>query len=666
LNSAISLAIEAVSQLQGIDFFSCLRAMEFHDYAAQETSALLSQLLASRTEASAQHLRAVREALEAATGALTALPPVEQNIQELVGRLTHAAAEQVRKVGDEAHATVSAVRGELEGQRAENARLAASLAQAESAIGALRTEVQNERERAEAADRDLTLTVEAHTELEAACRQAEAACRNEAQAKAALEQELHDTRELQDLALSDTARLQEQIGRHVAEGSRLEGELAGLRAAHGGLETELSALRAAHGALEAARQAVESDYRNEADARSALAQDLQEARGLLDLALAEAARLGGELEHQTSENVTLRADLANALQDGAERDTLRAQRDSMAMERDAVLTQLEASNGRVHALETSQARHEDTIRQLEVALASARQGEARSREQAVSIEEERTGVRAETERLRGEASRVIALLEQSVRSVDELAGTRTVPDLLSSLVTGLSIEFPRVALFRVKGNCVEGELQVGFEQTTDVTKFVFPLTLDSLLTRVVSSGSVERLTGKALAAHGATPFGGTPAAALALPISLQGEPFAVLYAEDAERSPISQAASVGFAKLLVAETVVLLMRHTHELKTINELRDYAAMLVREAEQMYSADAEAGRTDDELRARLKGNLDCARQLYGHRAELEGSAAAMLLDEQIAVAIEAATPFARDLAALIGRSKEKKQRRKAEAS
>jgi hypothetical protein len=40
--------------------------------------------------------------------------------------------------------------------------------------------------------------------------------------------------------------------------------------------------------------------------------------------------------------------------------------------------------------------------------------------------------------------------------------------------------------------------------------------------------------------------------------------------------------------------------------------------------------------------------------------------MLLDEQIAVAIEAATPFARDLAALIGRSKEKKQRRKAEAS
>jgi chromosome segregation ATPase len=626
--------------------------MEFHDYAAQETSALLSQLLASRTEASAQHLRAVRDALEAATGALAAPLHVEQNIQDLVGRLTHAAAEQVRRVGDEAHATMNAVRGELDARRTENARLAAALAQAESAVGALRAEVQSERERAEAADRDLTLTVEAHTELEAACRQAEAACRHEAQSRTTVEQELRDTRELLELALSDTAALQEQTRHHAAEGSRLEGELA--------------SLRAAYGELEAARQAVESGYRQEADARSAVAQDLQEARGLLDIALAEAARLGGELEQQTSECVTLHADLANARQDGAERDALRAQRDSMAIERDAVVTQLEASNGRVHALESSQARDEETIRQLESALASARQGEARSREQVVTLEDDRVGVRGEAESLRGEVSRVIALLEQSVRSVDDLAGTRTVPDLLAALVTGLSVEFPRVALFRVKGNCVEGELQVGFEQTTDVTKFVFPLNLDSLLTRVVSSGTVERLTGSALAAHGATPFGGTPAAALALPIVLQGEPLAVLYAEDADRSLISQAASVGFAKLLVAETVVLLMRHTHELKTLNELREYAAMLVREAEQMYTADTEGGKGEDELRARLKGNLDCARQLYGHRAELEGSAAAGLLDEQIAIATEAATPFARDLAAVIGRSKEKKQRRKAEAS
>jgi hypothetical protein len=123
---------------------------------------------------------------------------------------------------------------------------------------------------------------------------------------------------------------------------------------------------------------------------------------------------------------------------------------------------------------------------------------------------------------------------------------------------------------------------------------------------------------------------------------------------------------VGFAKLLVAQTIVLLMRHTHELKTLNELREYAAMLLHEAEQMYKADTEAGKAAEEVRTRLKDNLDCARQLYGHRAALEGSAAATLLDEQIAIAIEASTPFAQDLAAVEGRPKEKKSRRKAEAS
>jgi hypothetical protein len=638
--------------LHGIDFFSCLRAMEFHDYAAQETSALFARLHADRSQASTQQLRAVHDALEAATLALNAPPPVDREIQEMVGRLTHAAAEQVRRVGDEAHATVNAVRGELEAQRAEGARLATSLGQAEAAINMLRAEVQSERERAAAADRDLTVTVEAHAEIEAACRQAETACRHESQARTAVEQELREARELLDLALGETADLHGQLERQTTEVGRLE--------------SELGTLRAANEALESARQAVAATCQHEADARSAAEKALQEARTELETALADSARLGGELEEQAAECVTLRADLANARADEAERDAIRAQRDSMALERDAVVTQLDASNGRVHALESSQARHEGTIRQLETALEHARQTEARSREQAAGAEQETAGMQAETEALRGEVARVITLLDASVQAVDELAGVGTVPELLAALVKGLAVEFPRVALFRVKDNCVEGELQVGFEQATDVTKFVFPLTLDSLLTRVVSSGAIERLTGSALAAHGATPFGGTPAAALALPIVLQGEPLAVVYAEDSDRGPMSHKASVGFAKLLVAETVVLLMRHTHELKTLNELREYAAMLLREAEQMHAADVDAGKGDEELRARLKGNLDCARQLYAHRAELEGSAAALLLDERIAAAMEAATSFARDLATVVGRPKEKKARRKAEAS
>jgi hypothetical protein len=716
--------------------------MDFHDYAAQETSGLLARLLANRSGASTEQLRIVRDALDAATHALALPPPVDDEIREVVARLAHAAAEQVRRVGDEAHTTVTALRGELDTHRTVNERLSASLAQSEALSCTLRTEIDNERERAAAADRDLAVTVEAHAEIEAACRQAEAACRHEAQAKGAVEAELREAQGLLDLALGETAQLQAQLGQQTQEVERLRAEIIALgtaydnereRAAaadrdlavtveahaeieaacrqaeaacrhetqakaaveqnlrdaqglldlalgettqlHGqvGQQTEeverlrgeLGALRSAHEALEAARQALESARHQEAASRTAVEAELQEARGLLDIALADSARLGGELEQQTADSVTLRAELAKARDAGAERDAIRAQRDSMAVERDAVVSQLEASSGRVHALESSQGQHEEAIRQLEVALEHGRDAESRFLEQIVSAEQETTGARAEAEALRRDVARSAALLDSAVLVVDELASVSTAPDLLSTLVHGLSVEFPRVALFLVKGSRLEGELQVGFDKTTDVTQLLFPLTEDSLLTRAASSGVVARLTAGELAGPGA-PFGGTPSAALVLPIVLQGKPLAVVYAEESDRGPASQTSSLGFAKLLVSQTVVLLTRHTLELKTIDELREYAAMLLHEAEEMYTADSEAGKSDKELRARLKGNIDCATQLYAHRATLEGPAAAMLLEEQIGTAIGAATPFARDLAAVVARPEEKRARREAKVS
>jgi chromosome segregation ATPase len=625
--------------------------MDFHDYAAQETSGLLARLVANRSDASTEQLRIVRDALEAATHALAAPPPVDDEIRDLVARLAHAAAEQVRRVGDEAHTTLTALRGELETHRTVSERLSASLAQSEAVICTLRTELDNERERAAASDRDLAVTVEAHTEIEAACRQAEAACRHETQAKAAVEQNLRESQGLLDLALGETAQLQAQVGQHSGEVERLRGELAGLRSAHEELET--------------ARQALESERHHEAASRSAAEAELREVRGLLDIALADAVRLGGELEQQTADSVTLRAELAKARDAGAERDAIRAQRDSMAVERDAVVTQLEASSGRVHALESSQGQHEETIRQLEIALEHGRESETRFLGQIVSAEQETTGARAEAEALRRDVARSAALLDSAVLVVDELASVSTAPDLLSTLVHGLSVEFPRVALFLVKGTRLEGELQVGFGKTTDVSELVFPLTSDSPLTRAASSGVVTRLTAGELAGPGA-PFGGMPSAALVLPIVLQEKPLAVVYAEESDRGSGSQTSSLGFAKLLVSQTVVLLMRHTLEIKTLDELREYAAMLLHEAEEMYTADSEAGRSDKELRARLKGNLDCATQLYAHRATLEGPAAAMLLEERIATAIGAATPFAKDLAAVVARPEAKRARREAKVS
>jgi chromosome segregation ATPase len=723
--------------------------MDFHDYAAQETSGLLARLLANRSDASTEQLRTVRDALEAATHALAAPPPIDDEVREVVARLAHAAAEQVRRVGDEAHTTVTALRGELDAHRTVSERLSASLAQSEAVIVTLRMEVDNERERANSADRDLAVTVEAHTEIEAAFRQAEAACRHETQAKAAVEQDLRESQGLLDLALGETAQVAAQLEHQANEAGQLRaqlehqaseagqlraqlehqtgetgqlraqlerqtgetgqlraelehqtgetgqlraelehqtgeagqlraelehqaseagqlraelehqtGETGQLRAQLGHqteeverLRGELAALRTAHDELEAARQAIESARHHEASARSAFETELQEVRGLLDMALSDSARLGGELEQQTADSVTLRAELAKAREAGAERD--------------AVVTQLDASNGRVHALESGQGRHEEAIRQLETALEHGRDAETRFLEQMVAAEQETTDARAEADVLRREAARTSALLDSTVQVVDELASVSTAPDLLSTLLHGLSVEFPRVALFGVKGSSLEGELQVGFDKRIDVSDLVFPLSEDSLLARAANSGVVARLTADELARPGAAPFGGTPSGALVLPIVLQGKPLAVVYAEESGRVPASPTSSIGFAKLLVSQTVVLLMRHTLELKTMNELREYAAMLLHEAEEMYTADSEAGKSEKELRARLKGNLDCATQLYAHRATLEGPGAALLLEEQIAAAIDAGTPFAGDLA-VVSRPEEKPARRAAKVS
>src|SRR5262245_25225674 len=96
------------------------------------------------------------------------------------------------------------------------------------------------------------------------------------------------------------------------------------------------------------------------------------------------------------------------------------------------------------------------------------------------------------------------------------------------------------------------------------------------------------------------------------------------------------------------------MHLSQKLKTLNELRDYATMLLQEAQEMYAADMKADKKQEKRRSRLKDTIECTRQLYAQRASMEKPAAALLLDDRIAAAIEeeASTPFADDLAAIAG--------------
>jgi len=338
----------------------------------------------------------------------------------------------------------------------------------------------------------------------------------------------------------------------------------------------------------------------------------------------------------------------------ADLSAAQAELEAAHKQREAVAAKLDATRGQLLALERSQGSQDESLQRLESGLSDALQAEAGARELAAAAEADVARAQADVSNLRSDVERLSSLIDASIHSMDELAATTSVTDLLASLVRQLSVEFSRVALFRVKGNRLEGEYQIGFDETTDVTKLVLPLNMDSLITRAANSGMVEHLTGSELDESSRAPFGGTPASAIAMPVNFQNEAVAVIYA-DADQVVEAGAydASVGYAKLMVRATGVMMVRLSQELKTLNELREYAGMLLQEAEEMYSADLESDRSEEERRSRLKDTIECARQLYAQRAALEGAGAATLLDDRIDLKIEGepATPFGRDLAAVM---------------
>jgi hypothetical protein len=685
--------------------------MEFREFASTEVSALISRLLARKSEESLQQLRSLREALDAAEQALEASPKVDKDIREFVGRLVNAATATIRRVREETKETLETLRGEVATERAESQRLAASLTELQKQSDDLNEKLRNERERADAADRDLAAAREAHEELDAARLKAE---------------------ELLDAANAETATLSNQLIEETAAAFALRSEIAAVRQALDAADAkakEVVAKQAAakadadravkesaaqltaakadaeravkeHAAqlakakadadrivkenaaqlakakadadhivkesaaqVAAAKADAERAVKNAAQQAASIAAaegELSDLRAKLEAALSDVGRLGAQLEASAGERGRLLTSLSTAQ---GELRTAQEQREGVA-------AQLKASQARVQVLERAEAQHYDHVRELDAKVNEAMRAESALRAQALSHQQESAGRQAEIAALGAEAERARAVFDACLRGAAELADATTVAGLLAALAKQLATQFSRVAVFRLKGNRLEGETHVGFDQTKDVTKLIIPLTMDSMLTRVVTSGTVESVDENELADGGGTPLGGSPTTAVALPILFHGQTIAVVYADDsgqASRGPAGSDSSIGFARVMLGQTGVLLLRLTHELKTVAELRDYATELLREAEQMHTADAAAGKTADELRRRLKGTLEWARQLFAERVALAGGAGAAVLDEQIVAAVETqTTPFTQNLAAVIGRAREGNVRRAAEAS
>jgi hypothetical protein len=302
----------------------------------------------------------------------------------------------------------------------------------------------------------------------------------------------------------------------------------------------------------------------------------------------------------------------------------------------AVTTLFKTSAARVQALEREQEQHLTTIRELE----------ARAAHHTDHVETEVVSHNGDG----------MGVLEGLLGAFEALSAATTISDVLATLSEQLAAEFPRVALFRVKGNRLEGAHQIGFDLTNDIGKVVIPLAMDSGVSRAVTSGMTERLSGDALDASG-LPFGGSPTFGVTMPIVVDGETTALVYADDFAEPHFeghgSDEVRLKFAEALRHHTVALMMRLTTELKTMAELRAYAGSLLTEIEQMYHSDVAAGKEGEELKKRLLANLDYARSIYGNRAQYESPAAAELLDAQVSAMIDTHHdgPFGRDLAVVV---------------
>ncbi len=336
-------------------------------------------------------------------------------------------------------------------------------------------------------------------------------------------------------------------------------------------------------------------------------------------------------------------------------------------------------------LDAARAESAKTVSDLQSQVEAARAETAKSRRDfQVKLDAAvRASAEATTRANEWRQDQARAMREQAVtfvsRSLDRLlavsasfAGVSTADDVWAAMVAALGTEFSRVALFKVADGQLQGLLRhVGFKFPGNAAHVGVPYPIDSVLDRSITSGQIETVTADALEPTAGTAFGGTPACGLALPIELDGEVCAVLYADDSDQ-PHRAFGNVElrrkFADLLRQQAAPLLMRLPTELKAVAEFREYAARLVAELENMYAADVNARKKGEDLRRRLKDNVECARGIYAQRVSAEAPSAADLIEEELALAVAAqrATAYGRDLTAVLGASDSARRTQAARAS
>ena len=460
---------------------------------------------------------------------------------------------------------------------------------------------------------------------------------------------------LETQAASVRTEAEELRGRHAAESARvatLSDQVATLTDQIASLSQELEAetARAAAALQEQGEQYADAQGAHEAvisDLRTELAAAQEQLRALGDAESAQVATLTDQVSRLTDQVAALSQELeaeiaraAAALQEQAEQHA-----DAQAAH-DTIIQDLRA---RLSAAEHARDSAVAQAQPLQARPATADAELAALRQQLDEANTLCDALQDGMAIMRGRRQRVGALTRASIKALDALGTAPAVTDVLQTVLKQLAVEFPRVAVFRVNGKRLQGELAAGFDATIEITKLVIPTSVPSLVTRAAAGSVLEEASSEEIA-ESRVPLGGSPASALAAPLVFQGEPVAVVYADS---DAASNDAHAAFAGLLVAHANVVLSRLTQEMKAAKELRQYAKLLLHEAEEMYLADIAEGRTEADRLRRLHDTIEFGRQLYTQRAELEGASFTGLFDAEIAdlVRAEPITVFGSGLAAAL---------------
>ena len=263
--------------------------MEFSALAAKETSALLTRVLGTASDATLERVAALRAALDQASRALEAAaapPDVERDVDELVKRLTKAAAAEadarLKHLSAEARKITDALRAELADVIGEKDALGISLKDARAQLETLRGQLAAEQKQAQStlkelaeanvARKDLTDAyaskerelADAHASKQKELAQATAARDKEASARSTAEGEVQSLKGQLETARKDAKRAAADAEAAVAEKRKAEVALSAANSQAQAAEAKLSAVTTLFKTSAARVQALEREQEQQA------------------------------------------------------------------------------------------------------------------------------------------------------------------------------------------------------------------------------------------------------------------------------------------------------------------------------------------------------------------------------------------------------------------